>query len=501
MVTRWLLAFTLALQVTFAVASDLPANPRDDTPAQSLKRLQNHFSNQASYDLNNKRAASEMVARVQMGAPNSAERARVEQLLTRSGVALDGSKASITTKVSQPANTAKVASAITERLKNAKNYAKNVGKASIPTFVGMAAFHGLMEGIGWVMDEGGKVTKVADLDSEDSLKYSSPYAFYNSSGSDFYSYSSFDAAAQKYWDRLHNMNPKLYESIESKSVVRTFSGRDGFYTEYKFIHKSNGVGGQITGFTILRKSNPYYKPEYVPEASEATPEQIETALKNALESNNPALASAIAEAIKSAYSNDSSPGQTPSANTLVADAQKDMTSVRDKAFDNPTPTSTRDKPEGYYKITDGEKTIEGYVTPSDTTSTGTTDSTTTTNPDGSTTTTGTTAQEWPAFCDWAGIVCEFIDWVKEDEQIQDDEPEEIDDSIFDRKFDIDFDMGGSCPPNPIWNFDFVGQHWTKEINITSICDFFRYLGYAIVFASNMTALWIVYGAVTVREQG
>ncbi|MDV2486783.1 hypothetical protein [Acinetobacter johnsonii] len=491
MVARWLLGFTLALQVTFAVASDLPANPRDDTPAQSLKRLQNHFSNQASYDLNNKRAASEMVARVQMGAPNSAERARVEQLLTRSGVALDGSKATITAKVSQPANTAKVASAITERLKNAKNYAKNVGKASIPTFVGMAAFHGLMEGIGWVMDEGGKVTKTSDENSQDELKYTSQYT-YRAGGGVFYS-----------------IEPVLKEALTSirDSTYISYSLHKDFcvytsdcrYATFTVKYKKEGIN-QEWNFLVERSGNPDYKPDHVPEASEATPEQIETALKNALESNNPALASAIAEAIKSAYSNDSSPGQTPSANTLVADAQKDMTSVRDKAFDNPTPTSTRDKPEGYYKITDGDKTIEGYVTPSDTTSTGTTDSTTTTNPDGSTTTTGTTAQEWPAFCDWAGIVCEFIDWVKEDEQIKEDEPEELDDSIFDREFDIEFNMGAACPPNPIWKFDFVGHQWSKEIDITSVCDFFKYLGYAIVFASNMTALWIVYAAVTVREQ-
>ena len=420
-------------------AADLPSNPRDDTPAQSLKRLQNHFSNQASYDLNNKRAAAEMVARVQMGAPNSAERANVEQLLTRSGVALDGSKATITTKVSQPANTAKVASAITERLKNAKNYAKNVGKASIPTFVGMAAFHGLMEGIGWVMDEGGKVTKTPD---EDSANYSSPVYY----SSDFAkSYSSYQDVAEKSFKVLQSRDNNYYSLI---SIELYQCGRDGgrnvcvFNIKYNAYRADNPTEFRLT---IFESPNPDYKPDYVPEASEATPEQIETALKNALESNNPALASAIADAIKSAYSNDSSLGQTPSANTLVADAQKDMTSVRDKAFDNPTPTSTRDKPEGYYKITDGDKTIEGYITPSDTTSTGTTDSTTTTYPDGSTTTTGTTAQQWPAFCEWAGIVCDFIEWYKTEPE--DDAPELPEHEL--EKKEIDKELlnvsGSSCP--------------------------------------------------------
>lgn len=423
-------------------ASDLPSNPRDDTPAQSLKRLQNHFSNQASYDLNNKRAAAEMVARVQMGAPNSAERANVEQLLTRSGVALDGSKATITTKVSQPANTAKVASAITERLKNAKNYAKNVGKASIPTFVGMAAFHGLMEGIGWVMDEGGKVTRLPDPESDENARYTSAYAYTASSlGCTSYAVETALRCAAAW----HTNNHSSYSGYTYTSNIPQNEWYGYGYRSYKINFINSDGNSKDTDILLIRDPNPDYKPDHVPEASEATPEQIETALKNALESNNPALASAIAEAIKSAYSNDSTLGQTPSANILVADAQKDMTSVRDKAFDNPTPTSTRDKPEGYYKITDGDKTIEGYVTPSDTTSTGTTDSTTTTNPDGSTTTTGTTAQQWPAFCEWAGIVCDFIEWYKTEPE--DDAPELPEHEL--EKKEIDKELlnvsGSSCP--------------------------------------------------------
>lgn len=463
MVARWLLGFTLGVQVTFAIASDLPANPRDDTPAQSLKRLQKHFSNQASYDLNNKRAASEMVARVQMGAPNSAERARVEQLLTRSGVALDGSRATISTKVTQSANSGKVASTLVERLKNAKDYAKHAGKASIPAFVGGAAVQALVDGVGWVMDDGGKVQKKVDLDE---------LADYNKKN------------LKTYWSYIHD-KPAYWASTQQDACDIARALEPKVTIDCRAIYQFNNKNYSPDGSTK-------------PQGGEASPVELEAALKKALDSNNPALAAAIAEAIKAAYSYDATEGQKPTSNVMIGEAQEDMTKVRDKAFDNPTPTSTRDKPEGYYKITDGDKTIEGNVYETDP------KGTITPQPDtgtGTGTGTGGSTFQLPAFCDWAAVVCDFIDWVKEDEQIEEDEPEKIDDSIFDRKFDIKFEMAASCPPNPTWNFKFIDQQWSKEINITSICDFFRYLGYAIVFASNMTALWIVYAAVTVREQG
>jgi len=47
------------------------------------------------------------------------------------------------------------------------------------------------------------------------------------------------------------------------------------------------------------------------------------------------------------------------------------------------------------------------------TSTSTSTSTTITNPDGSETTTGSTESEIPAFCNWAGIVCDAIIWLQE----------------------------------------------------------------------------------------
>ena len=488
MVIRWLLAFTLSLQVTFAIGGDLPSNPRNDTPAQSLKRLQNNFKSQANYDAGIKRNLAELDSRIYMN--EGTRRATVEQMLTRSGVLESGAKAKVVAKVTQPADTGKAAKTLADRLGKAKDYAKNAGKASIPAFLGGAAVQALVDGVGWVMDEGGKVTKKptpdqADASMQNAWKYNNLY------------FASTESAIS-YFKSLYPYYSYVFQSERLSPTHYYIVLRDP---------KTPDSGGVSASFIFT--SNPAYNPSAPPPQNvEVTQQQLTEALKQALDSNNPVLATAIAEAIKSAYSYDGSEGQDDSTNTIAIGTANDMNEAVDRAFDNPTPNATSDKPSGYYKIKDGEKTVEGYVYPTDPkgsitpkpdTGTGTEPGTGTGT--GTGTSTGGATLEFPVFCEWAGIVCDFIDWVKQDEEIPEDEPEKIDESIFDRKFDINFDMGGSCPPNPTWNFEFVGQQWSKEINISNICDFFRYIGYAIVFASNMTALWIVYAAVTVREQG
>ena len=93
---------------------------------------------------------------------------KVRTMIRDSGYDPDtGKKIRIEANVTQTANKAKVASTLADRLSKAKDYAKHTGKASIPTFVGMAAFHGLMEGIGWVIDEGGEVKRLPTQEDPD----------------------------------------------------------------------------------------------------------------------------------------------------------------------------------------------------------------------------------------------------------------------------------------------------------------------------------------------
>lgn len=468
-------------------ASDLPANPRNDTPAQSLKRLQNNFKSQANYDAGMKRNLAELDARIYMN--EGTKRTTVEQLLVRSGVVESGAKAEVVAKVTQPANTGKAAKTLADRLGKAKDYAKHAGKASIPAFLGGAAVQALVDGVGWVMDEGGQIQKSItpeqqeqyDLEQE---KYTSPhiYKISQSMGSALNQFYSPKAACIGY---AATMNNTVYVSnTETFCVLRQT--------------RSDGSTIQTGATVVYLKPNPSYNPSYTPSqpsAPVATNAEIETALKNALESNNPALAAAIAEAIKAAYSYDGSEGQDNSTNTIAIGTANDMNEAVDRAFDNPTPNATSDKPSGYYKITDGEKTIEGYVTTPDTTGKTETETKTTTTTDpvtGNQTTTGTStgSLQFPAFCDWAGIVCDWINWTKEEPQEPELKPvfEEI--NVPYTPFSI-AKFNAQCPPDENLSLNLMGQEMSFVFPMKPFCDFFSGIKPFVIALASFWAVKLI----------
>lgn len=385
----------------------------------------------------------------------------IKQTLEKSGILSDGSKVQIKTVVTKPADKAKVAQVLTERLKNAKDYAKNLGKASIPTFVGMAAFHGLMEGIGWVMDEGGVVKKEGDPSylptqylwvTNSSITADSPMASCSAFAHGFqilYSFEIINKTATTAECRVHYKD----------SVERTIN------------------------YPMSRGSlNPNYNPNQTVEPVVLSEQEIQSGVQQALLNNNAMQAAMIAQAIKDAYSFDGSEGQKPSSNTLAKEAADDMAVALPKAFDNPVPTSNPERPSGYYKITDGDKTVEGYVTPAPIG--GTTDTTTTPTidpvtgqPTGETTTSG--GFDLPPFCDWAAVVCDFIDWVREEPEI--DEPE-VPFKDIDRQ-EIRDDLltigGTACPADIHANFTGLpfGISINKTVEMRPYCDVLEPLKY------------------------
>ncbi|WP_180012302.1 virulence factor TspB C-terminal domain-related protein [Acinetobacter sp. YH16055] len=443
-----------------------------------------HLKNQEAYQMHTQRAASEVRASISM---TPEKRANVKQMLDRQGLLQDGSKVKIGASVTRPVDTAKVASTLVDRLKNAKDYAKKVGKASIPAFVGTAAFHGLMEGIDWVMDEGGNVTKKPDPLSSCGDGSSCPASqiiyTYNAKLEGYFP--SIEAAAAGHYKNVTcvNSSPSGYEKHPSSNSYR-FSCSDGKFTSY---------------YSAQSKPNPFYSssssepPSSVP-VSDA---DLQTALKNALESNNPALAAAIAEAMKAAYTQDNSEGQPKTTNPLIAEIQDDMQNAVDGALDNPTTSGgTAERPSGHYKITDGEKTIEGYVTPSDTSGQTNTDteSNTVTDPiTGNQTTTGTSTGsiQFPAFCDWAGIVCEWIGWTKEEPEEPQIEPPVIE------QIDIPFvpfsitQFNATCPPDQQLSLDLMGTNQSFVLPMTPFCDFFSSIKPFVIALASFFAVKLI----------
>lgn len=454
-------------------ASDLPANPRNDTPAQSLKRLQNNFKSQANYDAGMKRNLAELDARIYMN--EGTKRTSVEQMLTRSGVVESGAKAEVVAKVTQPADTGKAAKTLADRLGKAKDYAKNAGKASIPAFLGGAAVQALVDGVGWVMDEGGKVTQTPVYENY----------IYDHAVVQGWKGATASAACSTYASNLGDG-----QVVNVGPISQSPSGAFTFKCEVKYYE------GQIshteTGSVVNYRENT----DTPPPPQEVTQEQLTEALKNALESNNPALAAAIAEAIKAAYSYDGSEGQDNSTNTIAIGTANDMNEAVDRAFDNPTPNATSDKPSGYYKITDGEKTVEGYVTTPDTkgkTETETKTETTTDPVTGNQTTTGTStgSLELPAFCDWAGIVCDWINWTKE-EPDQPEEPEPVFEEI-----NVPFTpfsiakFNAQCPPDENLSLTLMEQEMSFVFPMKPFCDFFSGIKPFVIALASFWAVKLI----------
>lgn len=385
-----------------------------------------------------------------------------------------GRKVNVTAKVTQTANKAKVAEALAERFKNAGKYAKNLGKASLPAFVGTAAFHGLMNGVDYVMDpENNTIQKPnPELETETTVQPWHQYRFYVTRTQQ---YVASIAALQKITDASYYESTWTNCALSSGNIVNC--------------DVKNDVSGATANLSAgYRDANPAYNPNAVNPSKPTLPasdQDIVNALKKALESNNPALAASIAEAIKAAYTPDNSLGQSlvdiPANGTAMDATDSAVDAVRKAGKSTGEEPTSGGKP-GYYKITDGDKTIEGYVYPTDGTASGTSDSNTVTNPDGSTTTTGTTATNWPNFCDWAGVVCEFIDWVKEDPEVEDElelPEEELE------KQEIDKDLlnvsGHSCPNALQINFKDLPFNMTfnKSIDIQPFCNTIEPLKYVL----------------------
>lgn len=466
-------------------ASDLPANPRNDTPAQSLKRLQNSFKSQANYDAGVKRNLAELDAKIYMN--EGTKRASVEQMLVRSGVVESGAKAEIVGKVTQPADTGKAAKTLADRLGKAKDYAKKAGKASIPSFLGGMAVQALVDGVGWVIDEGGKVTKKQDPNTVAPDHPSNQYNYQLANRSN-------TLASTPQQACNNGLSTKAFGDSYTTSVTYDSSNKI-CVVHYNF----NGTIGSsnVSSLPVRQVANPTYDPlAQAPTGETVTQEQLTEALKNALEANNAALADAIAQAIKDAYSFDGSEGQDDSTNTLAIGAADDINQAVDRAFDNPTSNSTSDKPSGYYKIEDDEKVVEGYVTTPDTsakTETETKTETTTDPVTGNQTTTGTStgSLQLPAFCDWAGIVCEWIGWTKE----QPDEPEELK-PVFE-EIEVPYtpfsiaNFNAQCPPDEQLSLTLMDQEMSFVFPMKPFCDFFSGIKPFVIALASFWAVKLI----------
>lgn len=365
----------------------------------------------------------------------------VTQTGSASSTVSDGSKVTGSGSVTKKIDAAAVAKATVGRLEKAKA----LGKATLPGFLGSAALTGLIAGVGWIMDEGGKVTKPfspTNCNNPSSCPTSSKLYKY---GNNFYH--SGQSACDAFLEETKNTWGKTLPTVTFKSDQCLLYGG------------SNNYNGNV-GAAISSIVNTAYDPSASPQSSPVADTDLEKAISDHI-TNNTTNNNITNNIVNNAYSYDSSNGATSSdaTNSLATDAANDIANETTKAA---TATSG-----GTSTTISNGKTVTATVNADTSAKTESDSTSTTTNPDGSTSTTtgtGTAQMQLPAFCTWASIVCDFINWVKEEPEV--DKPEVPFQEIEQREIQDDLiKAGGSSCPSDI-NANFSGMPFGISINKT-----------------------------------
>ena len=449
--------------------------------AISGKDAQNYMSREPQrheYARNTASATDATLRKIRNGSVNKSVQAQINNSSTVS----DGSKVSGGGSVTKPADAKATASTMAKRLEKAKAF----GKASLPSFVGSAALTALVQGVGWVIDEGGVVRM---LPHEDLAQPHHAKAWYN--GNDGKAYSSSQTAC----NGLRNIIAPKYGG----GFVGSASA-SGSSCAIEF--GANNPPPWFNYFTMTEINNPLYVPNSEPEMVAVTNSELEQVVENYIINNDNSITNNI---INNAYTYDSSNGASVSddTNKLAVDNYNDIADAVNHA--STAPYNANNPKKGYYMITDGEKTVDGWVDASPSTGSSTSDTTsTTTNPDGSTSTeTGSSTSEFslPAFCDWASVVCDWLEWTKEmpEEETKDPEPEIDDQGIFSRTFDKIFSLSGECPPDIPVSFSILQYTGNYSFDLRWLCIFFTFIGYPLIFVSHCMGFWILYETVIRKE--
>lgn len=99
------------------------------------------------------------------------------------------------------------------------------------------------------------------------------------------------------------------------------------------------------------------------------------------------------------------------------------------------------------------------------------------------------AGEWPGFCEWASIVCDWIGWTQEEAPAEPDLPQVIDDDFYEEKT-IQFGSK-SCPPDYEISVPFINS--VVAVPMQPLCDFAGIIYYMVMAAAYIIAAYITIG--------
>lgn len=337
-----------------------------------------------------------------------------------------------------------------------RDWNKKLTKFGKGTAAGLAAgaiVQGIVDGVGWVIDEGGKVTKRPTEDTN-----TSHYWVCNYSGC--------------------NRSIKYYSiSSASKALVADRKLEGGSTYE-----QSNGLWWTLNGwvYNLADKiPNPDYNPSAPPpENTVVSEEEKEKVLKDLL--NDPKYADLARDMIGNTYSmGPENPEPDSDVVNDLKNKQKDVLKSDNPKGDGKTRTDP--------KIDTGTQG-QADTTPKPDTGTGTNpDPGTTPNPNPNTG--STTNFELPAFCNYAAIVCDWIGWTKEEPELVDEKLQIEERDVTDYKYEDHIKFGQSCPfSEKTENLDLGVGVIKFKYNLDFFCDFSREAKPTIVGIGHLGAL-------------
>lgn len=440
--------------------------------ANDLDNWNGNVSKEVREKLNNDTTTYKTLSSVKATAEQSSS--KYTDTVTRAG-----SKVGVTIDALKvPASKTDIAKAYLARHKGA---IKNLAKGGAYTFVGSAALGALIKGIGWVMDEGGKIT----MPDSNGVQC-------NSTGSDC------PFSKNLYFPAISNNRYSTQSAAcQDPAFSRYLISNGGNYT-LGTPYISTTSGNYICGYTYAGKVDTFF---YVKTITNQNYSQ--TAQQPSSTVSDTQFQQAIQDQLTNAPNSDLS-------NQLATDAYT-LQDISGKAIDSLAKADTTTGINDAAKtIVDAAKSaIANDANPQNAKltsgSSGKAETETETkNEDGTTgePSKSSTNFELPAFCDWASAVCEWFDWTKEtpDDTTETDQPEIDDQGIFTRKFDTVFSLSKDCPADIPFNLDTQYLKVSNTISLKWLCIIFTALGYPLVFASNCIGIWILYEAVIRRQK-
>lgn len=423
--------------------------------ANDLDDWNGNVSKEVRQKLNNDTTTYKTLSSVKATAQQSSSKYTdsVTKAGTRVGVTIDALKV--------PASKTDIAKAFLARHKGA---IKNVAKGGAYTFVGSAALGVLIKGIGWVMDEGGNITKKdtsTTCKSDGSDCTFSQYLYLENS---IY-YNSAQAACDAFLARtIKSWGETPPEILAQGSSCRIYGGSENW-------------DGNVAS-TISYKLNTNYSSTSQQPTTTVSDAQFQQAIQDQLtNAPNSDLSNKLAT---DAYTLQDSSGKATDS-LAKADTTSGINDAAKTLVDAAKSAIANDANPQNAKLTSGSSGKAETETE-------------TKNEDGTTgePSKSSTNFQLPSFCDWASYVCEFIDWVKEDPE----QPESIElptTELTERSFVENlFKVTASCPPDNTLTLPLPhGPVFTYTFTYTRFCSYLDLISYIFVAVAYYWAASIV----------